>query len=99
MELVQIDMIRAQSPEASFRSRNQVTPPKISGKHFRREKYLMPPASDRVAYDLFSVVRFRRVYESSPARNCCAERLDASLVVPSTESDFGHANARFSQLF
>src|SRR5207245_8046187 len=92
-------MIRAQSPEASFRGRNQVALLKISREYFRRKKYSIPPASNRIAHYFFSAVRFRRVYKPSPNFYCRSNRIDASLVVPGTESDFGHTNACFSHLF
>src|SRR2546427_11137809 len=56
VELVKIDMICAQSPEASFCCSNQVAPPEIPRKHLSCEKHLMPSALDRLADDLFGSI-------------------------------------------
>ncbi len=68
MELVKINMICAQSPEATFRCSNQVAPPETPRKYLSCEKHLMSPALDRRGCAMEGAKNPRAEHSSDDAR-------------------------------
>lgn len=97
MELIEINVIRAEPPKASFCGRNQVARFEIPGQHFGRQENAGSLPLDGLAHDFFSSVGLCRVYEARAVLHRHSKRFDASRIIPSTESDFGDMHARAGQ--
>ena len=63
MQLIQVDIVRFQAPQARLRSRLYIPPPEMTWRDFRRYKYFVPDTLYCLPDDFFSVVGFSRVNE------------------------------------
>jgi len=97
MELIEIDVICAEPPKASFCGRNQVVRFEIAGQYFSRQKNAKSLPLDGLAHDFFGSIGLGGVYEARAVLHRRPKRFDASRIIPSTESDFGDMHARAGQ--